>query len=250
MVYEYTQKNRRENGMSLPWFRFYHEVKDDPKMADLSDCEFRVFVEAMCWACEADDLGSTGLTEASVNWAFRRNVTVTFQSLLQKQLFTVREDGKICITNWMKRQIPSDSSTARVRKLRAKRSVTLHETLLKRPCNVLEERRGEEKRVEESGTPTPTSEAHFPEAEVPSWEEFRDYCTSPACLLIAEWYVRDKYLRASSKNWKDCENWRYYAQRCKAWWQEAGRPMKPPQPKNDFQKPPGKTLLEKLADEL
>ena len=70
-----------------------------------------------------------------------------------------------------------------------------------------------------------TQEAHFPEAEVPSWEEFRDYCTSPSCLLVAEWYVKDKYLKAMSKNWKDCENWRAYAQRCKTWWEQSGRPM-------------------------
>jgi hypothetical protein len=131
--------------MSLPWFRFYHEVKDDPKMGALPDGEFRVFVEGMCWACEEDDFGSTGLKIESVNWAFRRNVTETFQALLQKKLFTLRRDGKICITNWMKRQIPSDSSTRRVRKYREKLNVTLHETLQKRSCNVrdLEERRGE-----------------------------------------------------------------------------------------------------------
>jgi len=131
--------------MSLPWFRFYHEVKDDPKMGGLTDLEFRVFVEGMCWACEVCDAGSTGQTMETANWAFRRNVTETLQSLLQKQMLTLRGDGKICITNWMKRQIPSDSSTARVRKYREKRSETLHETLQSRPCNVrdLEERRGE-----------------------------------------------------------------------------------------------------------
>lgn len=215
--------------MSLPWFRFYHEVKDDPKMGALTDCEFRVFVEGMCWACESSDGGSTGLTTETVNWAFRRNVTETVSSLLQKQLLTLRGDGMICVTNWMKRQFQSDSSTERVRKHRQKRI----ETLQKRHCNGTEERRGEEKRRESTGP------AHFPEAEIPSWEAFWSYCQSQACLLPAEWYARDKFEAANQDHWRGKANWQAYARRCKGWWESDGRPMIKP-----LKTPAGRPVLD------
>ena len=132
--------------MSLPWFRFYREVKDDPKMGELDDATFRVFVECLCWACECERSGCTGLKMDGVNWAFRRNVTETLQKLLQKQVLHINEAGELCVTNWEKRQMSSDSSTERVRKYRAKQN----ETLQKRPCNGAEERRVDKSRVEES----------------------------------------------------------------------------------------------------
>ncbi len=149
--------------MSLPWFRFYREVKDDPKMGALDDATFRVFVETLCWACECERGGSTGLKMDGLNWAFRRNVTETFRLLLDLKMLHINEGGEICVSNWEKRQMSSDSSTERVRKYRAKRNETLHGTLQKRPCNGAEERRVEERRVDKTAGKVPVSPPTTPE---------------------------------------------------------------------------------------
>lgn len=136
--------------MSLPWFRLYRELKDDPKIGCLSDSEFRVFIESLCWACERATGGGLGLTMDNSTWAFRRNVTEALQKLLSNGLLVTNNDGELFIPKWEERQKTSDSSAERVRKHRLKRVVTLHSTLQKRDCNALEERRGEEIRKEHS----------------------------------------------------------------------------------------------------
>jgi hypothetical protein len=134
--------------MSLPWFRLYRELKDDPKIGVLSDSEFRVFIESLCWACEKGSGGGLGMTVTETTWAFRRNVTETFQSLIRHGLLFEKEDGELCVTKWKERQKPSDSSAERVRKHREKQRVTFQPTLLKQKCSDVEERRGDENRVE------------------------------------------------------------------------------------------------------
>lgn len=83
-----------------------------------------------------------------------------------------------------------------------------------------------------SPSPSPKEEreeahAHFPEAEIPSWKEFWEFCKSLQCGLAAEWYARDKFQAADSDHWKGKSNWRAYALRCKGWWEADGRPMEP-----------------------
>ncbi|MDP2643783.1 MAG: hypothetical protein Q8P24_02480 [Desulfobacterales bacterium] len=109
----------------LPWFRLYHEILDDPKVGTLEDGEFRLFIEILCLACEAGDGGNTQLTVTETAWKLRRNVSVTFQKLLQRGLVTLQKrfDGEetVFVPNWNKRQFQSDSSTKRVEKYRTKR---------------------------------------------------------------------------------------------------------------------------------
>jgi len=69
--------------------------------------------------------------------------------------------------------------------------------------------------------------APTPEAETPSWQEWWAYCQSMNCGLGSEWFARDKFQAAEQSNWKGKENWRAYAERCKNWWLQDGRPMKP-----------------------
>jgi hypothetical protein len=64
-------------------------------------------------------------------------------------------------------------------------------------------------------------------AEIPSWQEFWDYCRSLHGGLTAEWYARDKWEAANAENWKRMANWRAYARRCRAWWEQDGRPDAP-----------------------
>lgn len=71
-----------------------------------------------------------------------------------------------------------------------------------------------------------TDGAHLPEAEIPSWKEFWEYCQSLHCGLTAEWFAKDKFEAANSDKWKNKSDWRSYARRCKGWWEQDGRPMK------------------------
>jgi len=157
--------------MSLPWFRLYRELKDDPKIGALDDSTFRVFIESLCWACEKGEKGRLGLTEENASWAFRRNVNQPLQLLLQLKLLSKTNSGELIVTKWEKRQKASDFSSDRVRKHRAK-SVTSVVTLQKQECNVLEERRGEEIRIEDTTkvAPAPKKEAfkkpEFPEMQL------------------------------------------------------------------------------------
>lgn len=81
------------------------------------------------------------------------------------------------------------------------------------------ERRGGEGK---EGLPAP-----FPEAEIPSWKAFWEYCQSVHCGLAAEFYARDKWEAANADEWKKKSDWRSYARRCKGWWQQDGSPMQP-----------------------
>lgn len=67
-------------------------------------------------------------------------------------------------------------------------------------------------------------------SETPSWNEFWEYCKIHG--LGAEWYARDKFLAAGSDNWKGKSNWQIYADRCRSWWEQDGRPTKPPPSKH------------------
>lgn len=71
-------------------------------------------------------------------------------------------------------------------------------------------------------------------SEKPSWTEFWEFCKIHG--LGAEWFARDKFLAAEADNWKNKPNWTAYAARCRAWWENAGRPMFPVQIKG--QPPP------------
>lgn len=179
--------------MSLPWFRLYRELKDDPKIGMLSDSEFRCYIESLCWACERGDGGKIGLTRMTANWAFRRDVGEVIKVLLQRQLLMEDESGELFVPSWDKRQMKSDSSSERVRKFREKQD----ETLQKRPCNGLEENRGEEKRKEE----TPIKEV----ADV--WNE----SGLVKCLALND--TRKKHLNARLSESFFAENWKVAIQR-------------------------------------
>lgn len=115
-------------------------------MGVLDDASFRLFIEALCWACEKASNGSTGLTEATANWAFRRDVTLPLHRLISDNLLVINEEGIICVNQWENRQSASDSSAERMRKHRAKKNVTVGVTSQRRPCDALEESRVEENR--------------------------------------------------------------------------------------------------------
>ena len=67
-----------------------------------------------------------------------------------------------------------------------------------------------------------------PFSEIPSWEQFWEYCQSPHCGISAEWFAKDKFLAAEQKGWQGISDWRKYALRVRGWWDNDGRPETPP----------------------
>lgn len=81
------------------------------------------------------------------------------------------------------------------------------------------------------GAPTPsssTSSSAYASAEIPSWEEFWEYCQGIHCGIAAEWYAKDKFWAAGQDKWKGKSDWRAYARRVRGWWDNDDRPMTPP----------------------
>jgi hypothetical protein len=128
----------------MRWFRLYWSMVDSVKVGSLDDSSFRTYIELLCLAGQKQDRGLTGVTEQSVSWRLRRNVTESLPKLLQQQLVTVARNNELTIPDWDERQKRSDSSTERVREFRNKNNESKKETLQKRKRNGLEESREED----------------------------------------------------------------------------------------------------------
>lgn len=202
----------------MDWFRMYGDMPNDPKIGTLSDAEFRTWVELLCYACKAEKGGNTGLTLDTVNWALRRNVTETFQKLLDTNLVCFNEQKEICIVSWTKRQYDSDSSTDRVRRHRAKKAESsknqdvsesheeeTNETLQERSGNGPEQNRTEQNRVtnpnglvvasDAADEPSRPGKPACPHQQIialyhellPANPAIRDWTDNRAALLRARW---------------------------------------------------------------
>jgi hypothetical protein len=104
----------------MDWLRLYSDMPSDPKIGTLTDAEFRTWIELLCAAGKHGVDGDTGLTAATINWALRRDVTVTVPRLIERDLVTINEAGNYVIKAWEKRQHKSDSSAERTREYRAR----------------------------------------------------------------------------------------------------------------------------------
>lgn len=223
--------------MSLPWFRLYTELKDDPKIGGLQDLPFRVFVLSLCWAGSNGKGGSTGITMESANWAFRCNVTEALQSLFQVQLLHLNENGEIVVTNFEKRQMKSDISNERVRKHREqKRSlkqgastknqpeinskkepcngdVTLHETGGNGDCNGLDKTRIDKSRVELSPSET-AQNAQISTPKIPDPEPSLPFDEKTKSLAAKECAAAEKVTNEMRRLFDLCPNflifWKAY----------------------------------------
>jgi hypothetical protein len=102
------------------------------------------------------------------------------------------------------------------------------------PPTHLEEKEGKEGREEKEGASSLS--------EIPSWNEFWEYCKSPQCGIAAEWFAKDKYL--SVDDWSKKRDWRKFALRVRGWWDNDGRPMTPPK-KNGSDTGPQKSYLQR-----
>jgi hypothetical protein len=128
--------------MALPWFRLYHEARNDAKLRHLTDAQFRVWFNLLCLASEQPDRG----TIASMNVKLMAlEVAGGDVDLLKETLETLEtfhcvslrfisvSEASICFINFQKRQFQGVSgngktSTDRVRKHREAKRLRQHET--------------------------------------------------------------------------------------------------------------------------
>jgi hypothetical protein len=109
--------------MSARWFRFYSDALRNPKVAKLSDKEFRLWVELLALASEHD--GQIPPLEDLRHLLKRRldHLSTGVERLISIGLidpFAVGYEPH----NWSKFQYKSDTSTERVRRHRGKRNVS------------------------------------------------------------------------------------------------------------------------------
>lgn len=135
------------------WFRSYADTHRNPKVAQLSDADFRLWHQLLCIA--ADNDGLIPPLEALKSLLKRRldHLKGAVDRLVKAGLIDVSSDGLIP-HNWLKRQFKSDTSTGRVQRFRNGQrnvSVTPPDT----------ETDTETEKKEEGGAEAPTSNYAF-----------------------------------------------------------------------------------------
>ena len=113
----------------MPWFRLYSETVSDPKIQTLDLCGKWMWVTCLCIASASEERGALRFGDVTVTFqALSQIAGVTSQdgeravkNLLERGMLNLGDDGVLRVTNWDKRQYPSDSSAERTRKYREKR---------------------------------------------------------------------------------------------------------------------------------
>ena len=98
----------------MKWFRLHTEIKDDPKMLELDDHQFRIWISVLSMAGEADERGvipayrPRGMA-ASLHTTIEK-MEAAFLLFAELGMAERREDGALLITNFIRRQYdnPSD----------------------------------------------------------------------------------------------------------------------------------------------
>lgn len=109
--------------MSNAWFRFYHEVLDDPKVQMMPAADFKAWVNLLCLASRNDGILPDA---AAIAFALRMDETgaaTLIESFLGADLIDKLNGGvngyRYAPHGWNKRQFKSDTSTDRVKRFRA-----------------------------------------------------------------------------------------------------------------------------------
>jgi hypothetical protein len=105
------------------WFRSYADTHRNPKVARLSDADFRLWHELLCVASEHG--GLIPCLDDLKHLLNRRldHLSTALKRLISGGLIDALETG-YSPRNWGERQYKSDTSTDRVHKFRAKRNVS------------------------------------------------------------------------------------------------------------------------------
>lgn len=135
----------------IPWFRFYNEVLDDPKVQRLAPDMFKVWVNMLCLASRNDGL-IPPLNDVSFAFRVTPELAQEFVSrLIDCGLIDKGRNGVLKPHQWDSRQFKSDTSTERVKRFR-KRSKTVTETVNETDQNRTEQNREEPPIVPPRGT--------------------------------------------------------------------------------------------------
>lgn len=114
----------------IPWFRFYNDVVNDPKVQRLPDAQFKAWVNLLCLASRNGGLLPPVQDIAYALRVSEQKVTKLLEQLSELGLFDETETG-LKPHNWDGRQYKSDTSTERVKRFRErseKRSETVSVT--------------------------------------------------------------------------------------------------------------------------
>ena len=106
------------------WFRFYSDAMRHPKVAKLTDAQFRLWVELLAVASERDGLIPCLDDLRHVLKRRLDHLSRGLDDLIRASLIEVLGDGYIP-HGWSKRQYKSDTSTDRVRKHRENGNVSV-----------------------------------------------------------------------------------------------------------------------------
>ena len=145
------------NVEKLPWFRMYYEARTDQKLATLTDSEHRVWFKLLCYAAEQEDRGIiSGVKDhvIAIEAAGGDHTLLngTLQKLLDLDMIAITENAlRFVHFNERNYDYPSDQPAAignRVRKHREMKRLVTSGNDIVTTCNAVEERRGEENRVE------------------------------------------------------------------------------------------------------
>ena len=98
----------------MKWFRLYTEIKDDPKMLELDDHQFRVWINLLSMAGESEERGVIPAARprglAAALHTAPEDMETAFLLFTELGMVERREDGSLLIVNFMERQYdnPSD----------------------------------------------------------------------------------------------------------------------------------------------
>lgn len=159
----------------MNWFRFYHEVVDDPKVQELSPDLFKAWVNLLCIGSQQDERGVLPELD-KIRYRLRMTAHEALAMITALEAAGLIEDigGVLSIHNWNGRQFtlkPSDAPEATRERKQRQRERDRAKTNVSRPVTrghapeeitEIEERRGEERgeRTREAVPAPPTPPPH------------------------------------------------------------------------------------------
>lgn len=89
----------------MKWFRLWTDILDDPKVARLSDRDFRSFIMLMAYASELDNDGTLGKDLISIAWRLRISIDdleLSIKNLIECEIINKKPEYNFI--NWQKWQ--------------------------------------------------------------------------------------------------------------------------------------------------
>ena len=213
----------------LIWKKWFpQDWKSDPKLSRCSPTTRGIWADSVCSMMQSDDYKIEGTNSELARdcRCSEADIESAHQELERTKTADVTEQNGI--KKWECRRLKKENKISQVRSLAGKKS---GESRNKTTTNIEHAER----------TPSASASAYASDSEIPTWNEFWEYCQSPQCGIAAEWFAKDKYL--SVDDWSKKRDWRKFALRVRGWWDNDGRPMKPPQ-KNGSDAGPKKSYLQ------